>query len=44
MSYHYSTVTRKLERCKTEYKSHTTEKDKRYKFLFEIRKLNQQIK
>lgn len=44
MSYHYSTVARKLKRCKTEYKSYTTEQDKRYEFLFEIRKLNQQIK
>lgn len=44
MSYHYSTVSRKLKRCKTEYKSYTTEQDKRYEFLFEIRKLNQQIK
>lgn len=44
MSYHYSTVAIKLKRCKTEYKSYTTEQDKRYEFLFEIRKLNQQIK
>lgn len=44
MSYYYSTVTRKLIRYKTVYKSYTTEQDKKYEFLFEIIKLNQQIK
>lgn len=32
MSYQYSTVTRKLKKCKSEYKSYTTKKIKGINF------------